>query len=346
MVQSRANSPRGSQRLTAASPLSDLTARVHQELAWRARSVGLDPESLRVEYVLNWGGFVNESFRVIDAKGKNAYHLKLASEPDQRAKLRRWRGVHELLESRYRAPRFVEAIAIPDAGREGLLFDLVHGAAPPRMTKVLAERLLPLLDALHGDDELRAVLEGPRDPLPCRDTFLGTYIDRFREDLIFVAGKRPAFVSGATLDWLGEEAAALEDAARTSPAFDEPATSPIHADLWLDNLLVTPDDELFVLDWDELRIGDAVLDFAMLFGPNRRTLRAEESCSWFDPTAKSVVWRQRFALYARAALFDWILDPLADYVAADVAPAHAPIVRAEKERIHRAALAQYRKTYA
>ena len=38
----------------------------------RAGSLGLDRNALVVEYVLNWGGFVNHSFRVHD--GHRVYH--------------------------------------------------------------------------------------------------------------------------------------------------------------------------------------------------------------------------------------------------------------------------------
>jgi hypothetical protein len=40
--------------------------------ASHAASFDLDPNTLEVEYVLNWGGFVNSSYRIRDAK--HAYH--------------------------------------------------------------------------------------------------------------------------------------------------------------------------------------------------------------------------------------------------------------------------------
>lgn len=48
-------------------------------LASRAAELGLDAARLRVEYVLNWGGFVNRSFQVTD--GDARLHLKLSRDP-------------------------------------------------------------------------------------------------------------------------------------------------------------------------------------------------------------------------------------------------------------------------
>lgn len=50
-------------------------------------------------------------------------------------------------------------------------------------------------------------------------------------------------------------------------------------------------------------------------------------------------------LDGRASLLDWIIDPLADWIEAKVAPAHEIAVRAEKERVHRDALPLYRELY-
>jgi hypothetical protein len=51
---------------------------------------------------------------------------------------------------------------------------------------------------------------------------------------------------------------------------------------------------------------------------------------------------ERLETYARATLLDWVIDPLADWVDADMAGAEAPRFRAEKERVHLEAKALYR----
>lgn len=122
------------------------------------------------------------------------------------------------------------------------------------------------------------------------------------------------------------------------------ASSPTHGDLWLENLLVTPDRSVFVLDWDDLSLGDPMLDVAMVTGPTRAFIEPVSAHDWLldNPRQASV---ERLAVYSKAALLDWTLDALADYVAASDVPAHAEMVRVEKERIHRAAHAEYMRRY-
>jgi hypothetical protein len=51
---------------------------------------------------------------------------------------------------------------------------------------------------------------------------------------------------------------------------------------------------------------------------------------------------QEGALLGQATQFDWVIDPLSDWIDADTSPAHAAEVRAEKQRVHQAALGLYR----
>lgn len=78
----------------------------------RVSGLNLSPEGTRVSHVLNWGGFVNHSFTIQD--GGARYHLKLTGDPDSLRRLERWRGVHELLEERYRAPRLIRWMEFPE----------------------------------------------------------------------------------------------------------------------------------------------------------------------------------------------------------------------------------------
>ncbi|MGH7554708.1 MAG: hypothetical protein ACREMQ_17030, partial [Longimicrobiales bacterium] len=49
---------------------------------------GLDFDSLQVTPILNWGGFVNRSFKISDAR--SAFCLKLASNAERHGRLRQW----------------------------------------------------------------------------------------------------------------------------------------------------------------------------------------------------------------------------------------------------------------
>ena len=57
----------------------------------RAADFGLDGTRLDVKYVLNWGGFVNTSFRVSDRRG--GLHVKLSTTDEGQEALRRWHAL-------------------------------------------------------------------------------------------------------------------------------------------------------------------------------------------------------------------------------------------------------------
>jgi aminoglycoside phosphotransferase (APT) family kinase protein len=198
---------------------------------------------------------------------------------------------------------------------------------------------------LHADRELAARLQGLGAPATCADVFARTYAARFAADLAGVEGERPPIVSPATVAWMRGEVEAMDAAVAAAPAFHEAADAPTHGDLWIENLLVTPGGEWFLLDWDDLAAGDPALDWGMLFGPTRTDLRTAVERTLPSQVTSDPAVRKRLPLYARASLLDWVLDPLADWIDADEAPEHVAEVRAEKERIHRAALDVYRRRY-
>lgn len=322
--------------------LAALQSAVESLFASPAAEFGLDAAGVRAEYVLNPGGFVNHSFRVTD--GRARLHLKLAGGADERAKLRRWLEVADLLEARYHAPRVLRWIEIPATPFAGLLFEHVDGQAPERLTPGLRARVVPLFAALHADRELAARIASPEAPATCADVYHGTYHERFTEDLAHVAKTPPPFVDAAALAWMGGQARRMEETVRASGAFGLPADAPTHGDPWISNLLMADGGAITLLDWDELAPGDPALDYAILLGPSAADLRPLDVAA-ADDLPEDAALRERLRIYARATLLDWIIDPLVDWVEAAAVPAHAAEVRAEKERIHRAATALYRARF-
>lgn len=318
--------------------LTRLQALVTAHLAERAPELGLDAARLDVRYLLNRGGFVNRSFRVTD--GRATCHLKLACYAPQREGVRRSWELRALLR-RHRAPEALAWIEVPGTGWDGVLSPWLDGA-PPASIDGLADDVVATFGGLHADAELGARLAARHAPVTCADAFRRAYADRFVEDLGLVGAERPPFVSAATLEWMRREAASVEAAVSLSPAFAEPADAPTHGDPWLDNLLVTRDGTWFVVDWDALALGDPALDWAMLFGPTRTDPRTATDRELPPGIPSGPSLRARLAVLARASLLDWTLDPLADWIVAGEAPEHVAKVRAEKERIHRAALAACR----
>ena len=311
-------------------------------LAARAPELGLDAGRLQVRYVLNWGGFVNRSFRVTD--GRTVLHLKLAVDPEIRAGLRRFWELRSLL-APYRAPAPVAWVEVPGTEYAGVLSPWIDGAAPPSIEGRLAEEVVRTVALLHADRELAARLQPSAPPATCADIFRRGYAARFAADLEGVESERPPFVPPSTVAWLRGEAEAIEAAVAAAPAFREAADAPTHGDLWIENLLVTERGEWFLLDWDGLAPGDPALDWGMLFGPTRTDPRTAADRALPSRVIADPAVRERLPLYARASLLDWVLDPLSDWIDAGEAPEHIAEVRAEKERVHRGALEAYRRRY-
>jgi len=136
----------------------------------------------------------------------------------------------------------------------------------------------------------------------------------------------------------------LEGLARDLPAFQHPAGSPTHGDLWPNNILVTEDGRFFIIDWDDLALGDAALEFSIVLGQLwRHSAITQAEIEAMLPAEPYV--RERFHVCLRALVLDEVIDSLADWVESGFAPDLQPEIRPEKERIHREGLALYRQLY-
>jgi fructosamine-3-kinase len=324
-------------------PVEQLAATVNLYFQEGAPEYGLNAATLEVRYVLNWGGFVNHSFTITD--GQTAYHLKLAEEKSSQESLRRWAEVHKFLEERYHAPRLVNVIELNKGRYVGLLFEHLTGrTADPLLAPQLQSEICDLLAALNTDRELAAKLQ-TNTVRTHRDCFLNTFIQRFDEDLEFLGHRLPEFVSRETLGWMQAETRLLESLAM-GDAFSRTADAPAHGDLWAGNILTTEDGRFFILDWDELALGDPAMDYAVLLGPLLLSEQAT-SLTWQDLGLPFVdeAFAARMDVYLRAYLLDWVIDVLADYVDADEVPAHRDEVRAQKQRDHLHYLPLYRQRY-
>ncbi|HEY0811388.1 MAG TPA: aminoglycoside phosphotransferase family protein [Longimicrobiales bacterium] len=316
--------------------LNELMAAVRAYFITHASRYGLHPE-LQVNYVLNEGGFVNHSFRITD--GVRSFHLKLATSEHSHAELLRWQRVGAQLE-RYRAPGIISWVDVGAAG--GLLFNSAPGVIPYLDDAVLHE-VLAVTRALNADCELADILRDDAQRTT-RDVYFASYHERFVEDLKYIRGARPPFVAGQLIDWLMDEADRLAKIVVRSAAFDQPADQPTHGDLWLNNILWQNSEHWHIVDWDGIALGDPMTDLAMLTGPAANDLTP---LKMYDQVAAqlSSVERERLRILGRASLLDWIIDPLSDWIDADVVPAHAQEMRALKERVHTGALALYRELY-
>jgi len=199
-----------------------------------------------------------------------------------------------------------------------LLFEYVD--APPATRSTLHARYdeaRAVLAGLHADTELTTRLGGPTTTAAC---FRKVWIERFEADLDVVEG----YVAKDEHSYLTDEVAAL------GSLVDELADSvhaPMHGDPWHENWLVAPD-RLWLLDWEDLAIGDPVVDDAIL----RHDALGIDPHHWPDSPA--------YAVARRALMLDAAVDVAADWVENT-----DPRIRRAKEAAYTAGLEVYRDEF-
>lgn len=330
--------------MTARLPLERLTARVLETMCRQAGQFGLQADHVEAHYIVNPGGFDHANFTITD--GARAVHLKLADDEDDQASLAHWQELNDVLVERYHAPRVLAWVKIPRTGFAGLALEHItaQSADLVRQPQVLREVLAILAD-LHADARLAERLSAEEGaPQACWEAFLDTLVDRFDADLYGIIGNMPPFVSLGLYDWMMSETRHLEGLARDLPEFQQTASSPTHGDLWTNNILVTTAKDWYIIDWDDLALGDPAVDYSILLGEMWRSgVLTHQQALTLLPTDEAM--RARFALYQRALLLDQVIDPLADWVEAEFAPQHRKEVREQKERQHANALALYQQWF-
>lgn len=320
-----------------------LTPLVQQAVHAQAVHLGLDADRLRVEYVLNWGGFGNASFNVGD--GAKWVHLKLTPDSNTQHALRRWRKLHTILEERYHAPAMFDWLRVPGTAYQGPIFEFVRGEFLDgcRRPEVLND-LLRVIGLLHADRELAQKIAPNERARTHFDCFRSRYIQALREDLETIRMEPPPFISPARLRWMSEQVDVLEILAQQSGAFKETSNPVIHWDLWWNNILVGPSGRWYILDWDDVGLGDPAMDYSAAIFP---LTCSPISRAWqdFAIPAQDEAFSTRMALYRRVQTLDWVIDVLADWIDCREAPDSQSDVRARKQAEHERFLRIYEAEY-
>jgi hypothetical protein len=280
--------------------------RVHEALV-----AALGPGA-RARHHLNHTGAGKLSFEV--RLGDRRLWAKVAADDNADWPLTTWARVAELLAERHAAPPVLDVLDVD--GRTALLFPFIE--APVATRALLHERYdeaRSVLAGLHGDAALADLL-GP--PTTTGDCFRGVWLERLVADLDVIEGYVAKDLHAFLLDEveaLGELVDALDD---------RPVWSAVHGDPWHENFLAAPD-RLWLLDWDDLAIGDPVVDDAIL----RHDALGPDPHHWPD--------RPDYVVARRALLLDAVVDGAADWVE------HTdPVVRRRTEAAYVAALETYR----
>ena len=304
---------------------------------------GLEGPATSVERLSHAGSTQRRSLTISD--GEIKYHLKLAYSPDHIDKLRKWYGLNQALHERYRAPLIVDWIDIPDTGFSGLLCEHVAGRpADLGASARLAREIVDLASRLHTDEEMRAMLMPLTPEGTCGDYFNSVWIRRFKEDLAIVEAQPPAFVTGETLHWMREESLSIERMVAGMEAFSPNASSPVHGDLWNDNILVADDGQWRIVDWDDIALGDPALEFAVLLEPILEQ-NPEASLKDLLPYTPDAGFSQRLEVCLRAQRLYRAIEAPAEYIEAVAVGAGTDGLRDDKRAQHLEAVSAYRNKY-
>ncbi len=304
---------------------------------------GLEGRGVTVEYRFYGGSLQKRHFTI--SEGAAAYHLKLADAPRRLAGLRKWHNLRDILHERYRAPRILDWIDIPDTGYGGLLCEHIPGhpadlGASPYVTREIAD----LVSQLHADGELSAMLLPLTPEGTCADYFNGVWARRLRRDLADIEAQPPDFVASETLEWMKAEALAVERAVAGMEAFSPRASSPVHGDLWPGNILAADDGRIRIVDWDDIALGDPALEFAVLLEPIME-MNPKASLADLLRREPDAAFRQRFETCLRAQKLYAPIEAAAEYIEAEALEDRADAVRAERRAQYRETQRAYRRRY-
>jgi aminoglycoside/choline kinase family phosphotransferase len=279
----------------------------------------LGPDA-HAEHHANHAGVRKLSFAV--RVGDRALWAKVAADADEDESLATWARVAGILAERHAAPPVLDVLSVD--GRTALLFP--HLDAPQATRATVHERydeVGALLAGLHSDTELAELLGGPTTTAEC---FRRIWLQRFEADLDIIEG----YVGKDLHAYLADE---VDELGALVDSLDAPAHAPVHGDPWHENVLVARD-RLWLLDWEDLSVGDPALDDAIL----RNDAFGTDPRHWPREPVHTVA--------RRALMLDAVVDVAADWVEAELLTRGDPLVRRRKEAAYLAGLEAYRDAFS
>lgn len=286
----------------------------------------------QVHHKINPFGFTLVTLSVSD--GPSRLHVKLAPRGRQSG-LRKWLRHEATLHGRYRAPNIRGWVSLPGTGYAGLVFDHLPGRNPgPLAMRSVAPKLARLLDRLHHDAPLARALRGTQRREPDAAVMI-------REGVQVACDRPPPFVRRADALWVRNQGEANLRALRDIRTGWKPCA--IHGDMWAGNLMVQGRN-WWVIDWDELALGDPAGDWsamALMADPRGDFERGIRRLATMPDAATMA----RARVHHRALVLSWVVDVLADWHEAVALGAHARRVRATKQVLYERWLGVYRRWY-
>ena len=248
--------------------------------------------------------------------GDRTLWAKVAADGDEEAALATWARVGALLAERHSAPPVLDVLDV--GGHTALLFPHIEAPAADRAgLRRRYDEARALLTGLHEDTELAELLGRPTT---ASAAYRRVWLTRFEADLDIIEG----FVGKDVHAYLSDEVDALGELVEV---LAEPVHAAIHGDPWHDNVLLAPD-RLWLLDWEDLAVGDPAVDDAVL----RYDALGCDRHHW-PATPRDLIAR-------RALMLDSVIDVAADWVENT-----DPFVRRGKESAYLAGLEAYRDVF-
>ena len=225
----------------------------------------------------------------------------------------------------------------------GLVFERIEGAPPVAGTSTQA--LVALAGRLHADQELASRIRVFSGAATVGQWFERMHIRRWDIDIRIIRdAAKPPLADTMLLGWMESETRRLAQTVRNSVAFDVPVQWPTHGDLYEGNTLITNTGDLYVLDWDDLALGDPVADYVPVLWD---AALHDPAFDWqrlgVEATDDGFAHRMRF--YARATLLDEVIDGLAEYVELDATDVVLAATSTEKYQRFENGLSLYRERY-
>ncbi|MDP9443605.1 MAG: phosphotransferase [Actinomycetota bacterium] len=144
-----------------------------------------------------------------------------------------------------------------------------------------------------------------------------------------VGATTPSLIAGHVAPHVHDYLAAeVEVLAGLVASLDDEVHVAMHGDPWHENVLLEPD-RVWLLDWEDLSVGDPVVDDAILLMDAR------------GPNVDDWSIGRRYDVARRALMLDAAVDTAADWVENT-----DPATRAWKERAYLEGLAAYRSLFA
>ena len=243
--------------------------------------------------------------------GRAHLWAKVAADDEEDAALRTWASVAALLAERHSAPRCSRSSTSP-ATRDCCSRSSTPRWRPGPPCRRGTPRCRPCWTVSTPIVTSRS---GSAVRQPAGRSSREVWVSRFETDLRIIAGH----VAPDVHAYLATEVEVLSGLV---DSLEDRVHVAIHGDPWHENVLLASD-RVWLLDWEDLSVGDPVIDDAIL------RMDVLGSDDW--PAGA------RFDIARRALLLDAALDGAADWVENS-----DPAIRAGKERAYLEGLAAYR----